>query len=285
MNGRMGAAHKLVTEMSVETISLTKTTALCGYAFDFTHQDAEDQDEDQVAEALRHSSSGSDSVRPSQIPNAEEHAFYVQKLREASQAYYDLSQLVRLIAAFREWRVEEESLIKLVPLSLSQTQHGVFQDEELTSDVSPPRQREASHQVSTKRAKDLFATISATFTTIIDPLPRLLSDANTWPLFRAYYPEVVLAYLSVLLSGSFFIHRDSATKAMDLATVVADQEREWLQTAFLQTGRMTELVDALAFTGRAMLKLGEHDAGKTKKGGKRGSRGETLRIWDLNVRN
>jgi nuclear pore complex protein Nup107 len=122
----MGAAHKLVTEMSVEIISLTKTTALCGYAFDFTHPYAEDQDEDQVAEALRHSSSGNDSVRPSQIPNAQEHAFHVQKLREASQAYYDLSQLVRLIAAFREWRTEEESLIKLVPLHIPQPQCGAL---------------------------------------------------------------------------------------------------------------------------------------------------------------
>jgi nuclear pore complex protein Nup107 len=118
----MGAAYKLVTEMSVEAVSLTKTTALCGYAFDFTQPDAEEQDEEQVAEAMRHSSSANDSVRPSDIPSAQEHAFHVQNLREASQAYYDLSQLVRLIAAFREWRAEEETLIKLVPFPFSQSQ-------------------------------------------------------------------------------------------------------------------------------------------------------------------
>jgi nuclear pore complex protein Nup107 len=112
-----------------------------------------------------------------------------------------------------------------------------------------------------------------------------MEDDATWPLFRTYYPEVVLAYLSVLLSGSFFIHRDSATKAMDLATLVADRERKWLRAAFLQSGRMSELVEALAYVSRAMLKLGEHDAGKTKPGKKRWSRGETLRIWDLNARN
>jgi nuclear pore complex protein Nup107 len=145
------------------------------------------------------------------------------------------------------------------------------------------RQNDTAQPVSTKRVKELFSIIEATFTSIIDPLERMVE--NNWDIYRTYYPDIVLAYLSVLLSGSFFIHRDSATKAMDLATVVADKERGWLQKAFLETGRMSELVEAFAIVSRAMLKLGEHDLSKSKPAKKRGNRGETLRIWDVNVRN
>lgn len=69
---------------------------------------------------------------------------------------------------------------------------------------------------------------------------------------------------------------------MDLATVIADEERPWLQKVFLETGRMTELVGALAMVSQGMLKLGEHDVKARGPAKKRGSRGETLKIWDLN---
>lgn len=117
MKGRMGAAEKLVMELSVENLSLTKTAAYFGYAFDFTQPGAEEQDEDQVAEAMRRSlqGSGRDSIRPSEVPSAQEHAQLVYRLREVSQNYFDLTVIVRLITCFRQWREEEEVLIALVP--------------------------------------------------------------------------------------------------------------------------------------------------------------------------
>jgi nuclear pore complex protein Nup107 len=281
VNGRLGVADKLVADMSVESISLASTAALCGYSFDFTQAGAEEQDEEQVAAAMRRSSSGRDSVRPSQIPSAQDHAELVQSLRAASQTYYELSQLVRLIIAFRLWRDEEDALISLVPFSFPRC--SLFQASQLTFLDVPLSQRSAAQQISTKRAKELFSSIEATFTILMDPSHDPTSP-TLWPLYRAYFPDLVLAYLSMLQSGSFFIHRDSATKAMDLATLVADSDREWLQRAFLETGKMSALVDALALVAKAMLRLGEHD-GKTKGGKKRSSKGETLRIWDVNVRN
>lgn len=122
-------------------------------------------------------------------------------------------------------------------------------------------------------------------TLLLNPSHEVSKHPVIWLLFKAYYPELVIAYLSVLQSGAFFIHRDSAVKAMDVATIVADEDRSWLQRAFIRTGRMSELVDALARVSKAMLRLGEHGDGKVKSGKKRGGTGETLRIWDINVQN
>lgn len=102
---------------------------------------------------------------------------------------------------------------------------------------------------------------------------------DTTNLKRAYIPEIVITYLSVLQTASFLLNRDSAVKAMEVATMVADPSNEWLQELFLKTGRMSELVDTLAKVSQAMLRLNEHDGKRETK--KRGSKGETLRIWDL----
>ncbi|KAF2645271.1 nuclear pore complex protein-like protein Nup107 [Massarina eburnea CBS 473.64] len=262
LNGRVGAAEKLTTEMSVETISLTKTTALCGYAFDFTIAGADEQDEQQVGEIMGTSLRGSanDIIRPSVIPSKEEHTRRVQDLRKTSQKYFDLCQIVRVISLLRQWRAEEEKLIQI---------------------------RTTGEQVSMKRVKQLSANIEVLFDLIFDPAgnpPKDSKDHKFWSVYKVYIPEITIAYLSVLQSGAFFIHRDTITKAMDLATVVADGSREWLQAVFMETGRMKELVATLAKVSKAMLNLDEHgDAKKTKQ--KRGSKGETLRIWNLTAAN
>lgn len=79
------------------------------------------------------------------------------------------------------------------------------------------------------------------------------------------------------------MQRDPAIQAMEVAVLVADEQNEWLQKVFLQTGRMSELVDCLACVSKAMLRLGEHEPKKVEKK-KRGGKGETLRIWDLGSR-
>lgn len=71
---------------------------------------------------------------------------------------------------------------------------------------------------------------------------------------------------------------------MEIANLVADPDNEWLQDLFLKTGRMSELVQTLAKVSQAMLNLNDYD-GKKKETKKRGSKGETLRIWDLNANN
>ena len=80
------------------------------------------------------------------------------------------------------------------------------------------------------------------------------------------------------------LNRDTAIKAMEIANLVADPNNEWLQELFLKTGRMSELVATLAKVSQAMLRLNEYDRKKEEKR-KRESKGETLRIWDLNANN
>jgi nuclear pore complex protein Nup107 len=141
--------------------------------------------------------------------------------------------------------------------------------------------------------KDLLESMEQVFTSLITAISTSLREhpeaetPDTWKLKFAYIPEIVLAYISVLQTAAFFLQRDSAVssavRAMEIANLVADEENEWLQKVFLKTGRMSELVDALAMVSKAMLRLNEHEPKKsaTKK---RGSKGETLRIWDLNAK-
>ena len=258
--------------MSLETISLSRTESLCGYAFDFTQPGAEEQDEGELArQTLSHDASESND-----IPDAEEHAQLVMQMRKESSNYSDLQQIVRLIILFREWRMEEDEQIQSVaPSTYDPNPEGY-----LTINRGSLR----AAKKPSKRVKDVFDNINATIEPMLDfagarDLPEL------WLIYKAYIPELLIGYLSILQTACYFIHRDAATKAMDLATVIADPSKDWLQQVFVETGRMRELVDTLAEVSKAMLAL--NDAGEAKRGGikKRGGRGETIRIWDVNVRN
>jgi nuclear pore complex protein Nup107 len=114
VNGRLAAAEKVVTDLNVESLSLSRTEALCGYPFDFMQAGAEEQDEEQM-HAFRESITGTGrSTLPplSTLPDAEGHREIVLRLREHSATYFDLQQIVRLLVLFREWREEEDKLIQ-----------------------------------------------------------------------------------------------------------------------------------------------------------------------------
>lgn len=103
-----------MNELSVETLSISRTEALCGYPFDITTPGAEEQDE---RELHNHRDSLSGAARAAAIPlanlpDADHHREIVEQLRQKSSEYYDLQQMVRLLVLFREWREEEEALIK-----------------------------------------------------------------------------------------------------------------------------------------------------------------------------
>ncbi|KAF2032608.1 hypothetical protein EK21DRAFT_98738 [Setomelanomma holmii] len=276
LNGRLGAAEKVVNDLSVESLSLSRTEALCGYPFDFTQPGSEEQDESLLHEHRKNLSAHAlrAAIAFDSLPNAEKHAAIVQRLREKSAGYYDLQQIVRILVLFREWRHEEDLIVQFRSDQSHQSQDGAAR-----------KKADMSH------IKDLLETIEAVFTgliagitTAIQTTPEVELHKDTWRLKLAYIPEIVLAYLSILQTAAFFVKRDSAVssavKAMEIANLVADEENEWLQRVFLETGRMTELVDALAMVSKAMLRLGEGEKGKSKSG-KRGGKGEVLRIWDL----
>ncbi|KAF2009932.1 nuclear pore complex protein-like protein Nup107 [Aaosphaeria arxii CBS 175.79] len=266
VNGRVGAAIQICDNLSLETVSQIKTQAFCGYAFNFMEPGSEEQDPDITrAVGKNASSSGRASIRPSEIPTREQHRDIVIDLRAISRTYYALHQIVRAIVLFREWRDEEAKLMEL--------------------------RTSGDGKVNTKQAKDIFGQIQATMDTLL--LEDLFANpsVNTDPKFiaiqAAYLPELLIAYLSTIQAAAFFTSREFVVKAMDVATVVADADQYWLQDVLMKTGRMSELVETLALVSRAMLTLGEHEDSKKKKTvtKKRGNRGETLKLWDLNVRN
>ncbi|KAF2873324.1 nuclear pore complex protein-like protein Nup107 [Massariosphaeria phaeospora] len=260
LNGRIGAAEKLVKEMPTETVCLERTKTLCGYAFDIKQENANVQDANQIAQLKREaeSKSGRSPVRPLNIPSATEHAQWVKQLSDVSYTYGEMQQITRSITLCRQWREEEDNIIR-------QTRQGV---------VKP----------STKRLKELLEAITAT----LEPL-LLTCMQETPPLAdfidikRLFLPELTLAYITILYSAAFITGRDSATKALDFATLVATYERVALRTLLIDTGTLSKLVDLFGAVSKATLKLNE--AGEAKRGvsKKRGSRGETLQIWDLNV--
>ena len=265
----------MIEEVNVECLSLSRTEALCGYPFDFTAPGTEDQDERALHAHRENLSREARNKMPvSELPDEERHEEIVLYLRHQSAAFYDLQQIVRLIAMFREWRAKEQEVIECV----YQTNPSFPTP---TPSLTPDSNR-AQPKVNTKPIKELLENITAVFDSLLPSLglsydPALPDTAN---LYRAYVPELVLAYLSVLQTASFLLHRETAIKAMEIANLVADPENEWLQSLFLKTGRMSELVGALAQVSKAMLSLNEFDA-KKKETKKRGSKGETLRVWDL----
>lgn len=105
-----------MSDLSVESLSLSRTEALCGYPFDITTPGADEQDERQLHEHRDSLSSvaRAAAIPHAKLPDADTHRNIVNYLREKSAPYYDLQQIVRLLVLFREWRDEEEALIKSV---------------------------------------------------------------------------------------------------------------------------------------------------------------------------
>lgn len=122
VNGRLGAAERVINDLSVETLSLSRTEALCGYPFDITVPGAEEQDERQLhdhRDSLNHIARAA-AIPLAKLPDTDKHRQIVEYLRRKSTPYYDLQQIVRILVLFREWREVEENLIQYVPPTIPQ---------------------------------------------------------------------------------------------------------------------------------------------------------------------
>lgn len=114
VKGRIAAAEKVIGNLSVESLSLSRTEAILGYPFDFMTPGTEEQDERQLHEHRDNLSTAARAaaIPIAQLPDVEHHRDMVLYLRKNSSSYYDLQQIVRLLVLFREWRDEEEALIQ-----------------------------------------------------------------------------------------------------------------------------------------------------------------------------
>lgn len=91
-----------------------------------------------------------------------------------------------------------------------------------------------------------------------------------------YLPEVVLAYNAILNYDSFALSREILLKSMDLASTIAAEGSD-LVFCFMESGRMPEIVESLAFSSRCMIQAEEsgYRAGKSRKK----LDGESLSLW------
>ena len=100
-----------------------------------------------------------------------------------------------------------------------------------------------------------------------DSEARFLDEIRRW-----YLPEIILAYNSVLYFAGHAISRSWLVECMNLAQIVATNST--LTDAFVESGRMRELVAVFALSSQALLHANE-------AGGKKGKRDTGIDIWQV----
>ena len=99
------------------------------------------------------------------------------------------------------------------------------------------------------------------------------SEAGFFQQIRnVYLPEVILAYNSVLFVAGHHLTRTWLVEGMNLAQIVA--KTPTLTNAFLESGRMHELVTAFALSSQALISANE-------AGGRKGKRDHGIDLWQI----
>lgn len=108
------------------------------------------------------------------------------------------------------------------------------------------------------------------------------AEAHAFSEIRKYYlPELILAYNSVLFVAGHAISRSRLVECMNLAQDVASNQT--LTNAFVESGRMQELVTAFALSSQELLAANEAGGRKGRKGKALGIGRNTKRseIWQV----
>ncbi|KAK8161761.1 nuclear pore protein 84/107 [Phyllosticta citrichinensis] len=245
--GRLGSAVKLIDRLNCIQVSKLKTRYMkhINRAIDIM-----DDNEPFAAEMQ----GGSLSPR-----FQHDISWYRQALQTTGRVYYQCQQLIHAIRMLDEWRIEEEELIKM----------------KANGAPMPPK----------NKIRDLLERVVEAMQPLLDSFLtcwRVDMERETLALIsRAYIPEVILAYNSVLHSAAHMVGRDNITRCMDLATAIAAPGNESLSSTFVETGRMRELVEAFAQSSLAMIRLTEQSGKETSK--KRSREGQTMRLWEINT--
>ena len=79
----------------------------------------------------------------------------------------------------------------------------------------------------------------------------LEGDQELRDLRQAYLPETVLAYVGTLHFAGTGLSRDNLLECMELASIIAERDSD-LSVAFLEAGRMKELVEVFAASSKAL---------------------------------
>ncbi|KAF9767923.1 hypothetical protein IL306_014863, partial [Fusarium sp. DS 682] len=76
-------------------------------------------------------------------------------------------------------------------------------------------------------------------------------DQELQDLRQAYLPETILAYVATLHFAGTGLSRDNLLECMELASIIAERDSD-LSTAFVEAGRMKELVEVFAASSKAL---------------------------------
>lgn len=79
----------------------------------------------------------------------------------------------------------------------------------------------------------------------------IAGDEELKQLRQAYLPETILAYVSALHFAGTGLTRDHLLECMELASVIAERNSD-LAVAFVNAGRMTELVESFTACSKAL---------------------------------
>lgn len=99
-------------------------------------------------------------------------------------------------------------------------------------------------------------------------------------LREAYLPETMLAYIAVLRYGGTVLTRDFLMQCMDISASIAEDGSDLLDL-FLTTGRMQDLVNALALASKDLLLLTSQKQGQNSRSKKLRMKGWTQELWSV----
>ncbi|KAK6593880.1 Nucleoporin NUP84 [Botrytis cinerea] len=101
-------------------------------------------------------------------------------------------------------------------------------------------------------------------------------------LRETYLPETILAWIATLQMAGPMLTREYLMVSMDLATIIAAEDSDLLEL-FSKTGRMPELVNALASSSKELLVMSSKSKRSTtsKNSKKMKERGWTTDLWNV----
>ncbi|KAI9750668.1 MAG: hypothetical protein M4579_006364 [Chaenotheca gracillima] len=262
LSGHLLGARELLTRVSSSQISLTKTTSILGGRIDITSPSAGMEDDEDsyfsVARSTRQSRHR-DSQPSVKLSSPEDFRAAIEVLQDQARVFMGFEDLIRALVAMDEWtKVADQTVI-------------------------PSGANAKSWRNQLQHA---FQAVMASMQPLLHgwllDLPNDKHLADVVVIRERYLPELVLAYVSVIQLAGHVLSREILTQNLNLATIIAAEDSDLLP-CFQKSGRLPELVTALATTSKAILKAGEEKSmGAAKTGGrmKRGG-GETLGIWNI----
>ena len=101
-------------------------------------------------------------------------------------------------------------------------------------------------------------------------------------LREAYLPETLLAYIVSLQFAGNVLTRDFLMECMQISALIAEENSDLLKP-FIETGRMQELVEALAMASKSLLLItsARQASGSRSSSKKMRLKGFTQSLWNV----